>query len=266
MLLTGFQERMVSKRRQVSIPLNVKSTAEGQTHTSARQPGLKRGRSKRQVISHITAENSLHRQISHLGCYDREKAVCEAIGCFSTRKEVWGWVRATCKGTSWTESWGSGSNWGSIIVSKVCGCHLSSIMKAEMFIQWDHLNVTHFFLVRAGDRGPTEILLREHRQQHTSTPQSEPWDLKPENKTSSAYRTVYRGQLSPGKCLRWSIKKSSWYDHWFCSLKHAPFTPRWPRQWRPPSSRNFKVLNKVHIWNSWKFYEKTFLRKDEKWG
>lgn len=61
MLLTGFQERMISKRRQVSIPLNVKSTAEGQTHTSARQPGLKRGRSKRQVISHMTAENSLHR-------------------------------------------------------------------------------------------------------------------------------------------------------------------------------------------------------------
>lgn len=120
MLLTGFQERVVSKRRQVSIPLNVKSTAEGQTHSSARQPGLRGGRSKRQVISHTTAENSLHRQISRLGCYEREKAVWEAIGCFSTRKEVWGWVRATCKGTSWTESWGSGSNWGSVIVSKVC--------------------------------------------------------------------------------------------------------------------------------------------------
>lgn len=52
--------------------------------------------------------------------------------------------------------------------------HLSSVMKAEMFIQWDHLNVTHFFLVRAGDRTTTEILLRKHGQQHTSTPQSEP--------------------------------------------------------------------------------------------
>lgn len=71
---------MVSKRRRVSIPLKVKNTAEGQTHTSARQPGLEGGRSEGWVISHTTEENSLHRQISRLGCYERGKAVCEAIG------------------------------------------------------------------------------------------------------------------------------------------------------------------------------------------
>lgn len=78
-LLTGFQERVVSKCRQVSIPLNVKSTAEGQTHASARQRGLKGGRSEGRVISHTTAEIAYTDRF-HVLAAMRGGRQCETIG------------------------------------------------------------------------------------------------------------------------------------------------------------------------------------------
>lgn len=89
-----------------------------------------------------------------------EKAACEAVGVSPLGRKSGGCLRTACRSTQWIEI-GSGGNCAFKTqsspvrsVDDIC----PSAVKAEILMQWGHLDVEGSSLGRAGNRGIVEIL------------------------------------------------------------------------------------------------------------